>query len=35
MGKRYVLRIARKDIVWNQQNMRWEYEAKNASQAGQ
>ncbi len=24
MGKRYVLRIARKDIVWNEQNMRWE-----------
>jgi hypothetical protein len=34
-GTRDVLRIARKDIVWNQQNMRWEFEAKNASQPGQ
>jgi hypothetical protein len=25
-----VLRVARKDIVWNQQNVRWEYEPKNA-----
>ena len=30
LGTRDVLRIARKDIVWNQQNMRWECEAKNA-----
>ena len=29
MGNRRVLRIARKDIVLNQQNMRWECEAKN------
>lgn len=35
MGNRRVLRIARKDIVLNQQNMRWECEAKNASQPGQ
>ena len=34
MGTRDVLRIARKDIVWNQQNMRWECEAKNASYPG-
>ena len=27
---RHVLRIARKDIVFNQQNMRWECEANNA-----
>jgi hypothetical protein len=27
---RLVLRVARKDIVLNQQNMRWECEAKNA-----
>jgi hypothetical protein len=26
-GKRDVLRIARRDIVWNQQNMRWECES--------
>jgi preprotein translocase subunit YajC len=30
LGNRLVLRIARKDIVLNQQNMRWECEAKNA-----
>jgi hypothetical protein len=35
LGTRDVLRIARKEIVWNQQNMRWECEAKNASQPGQ
>jgi hypothetical protein len=28
LGTRDVLRIAGKDIVWNQQNMRWECEAK-------
>src|ERR1019366_7578286 len=30
LGNRLVLRIARKDIVLNQQNRRWECEAKNA-----
>ena len=30
LGNRLVLRIARKDIVLNQQNMRWECEANNA-----
>jgi len=30
-GTRDLLRIARKDIAWNHQNMRWECEAKNAS----
>lgn len=35
LGTRDVLRIARKDIVWNQQNMRWECEGKNVSQPGQ
>jgi hypothetical protein len=30
LGNRCVLRIARKDIVLNQQNMRWECEANNA-----
>jgi preprotein translocase subunit YajC len=35
LGKRDVLRIARKDIVWNQQNVRWECGAKNASQPDQ
>ena len=30
LWSRRVLRIARKDIVWDQQNMRWECEAKNA-----
>jgi hypothetical protein len=30
LWNRHVLRIARKDIVLNQQNMRWECEAKNA-----
>jgi hypothetical protein len=34
-GKRDVLRIARKDIVWNHHNMRWECEARNALQPGQ
>jgi hypothetical protein len=31
LGNRDVLRIARKDIVWNQQNRRWECEAKPGS----
>jgi len=30
LGNRLVLRIARKDIILNQQNMRWECEANNA-----
>jgi preprotein translocase subunit YajC len=30
LGNRLVLRIARKDIVLNQQNMRWECESHNA-----
>ena len=30
LGNRLVLRIARKDIVLNQQNMRWECEANTA-----
>jgi preprotein translocase subunit YajC len=30
LGNRRVVRIARKDIVLNQQNMRWECEASNA-----
>ncbi len=30
LGNRRVVRIARKDIVLNQQNMRWECEANNA-----
>jgi hypothetical protein len=30
LWNRLVLRIARKDIVLNQQNMRWECEADNA-----
>jgi hypothetical protein len=34
-GTRDVLRIARKDIAWNHQNMRWECEAKNASRPDQ
>jgi hypothetical protein len=30
LGNRLVLKIARKDIVLNQQNMRWECETNNA-----
>ena len=30
LGNKMVLKIARKDVVLNQRNMRWEYEAKNA-----
>jgi hypothetical protein len=30
LGNRLALRIARKDIVLNQQNMRWECESHNA-----
>jgi hypothetical protein len=30
LGNRRVLRIPRKDIVWDRQNMRWECEAKSA-----
>ena len=34
LGSRLVLRIPRKDIVLNQQHMRWECNANNASQSG-
>lgn len=30
LGNRQILRVARKDIDLNEQNMRWECEAKNA-----
>jgi hypothetical protein len=33
LGKRLELRIARKDIVLNQQYSRWEYEANNARES--
>ena len=33
-GTRDVLRIARKDIAWNHQNMRWECEAKKCLTTG-